>query len=51
MKIKKNIQYIYIYIYQKNGVKKKTIGLLLIVQEGKRHDFLIKYFNTFMYDH
>ena len=28
---------VYIYIYQKNGVKKKTIDLLLIVEEGKRH--------------
>ena len=50
----KHLVYIYIYIYiymSKKWCQKKAIDLLLIVEEGKRHYFLIKYFNTFMYDH
>ena len=31
--------------------KEKHVDLLLIVAEGKRHYFLITYFNIFMYDH
>ena len=35
----------------KNRCEEKHIDLLLIGEEGKRHYVLIKYFNTFMYDH
>ena len=38
-------------IYVSNNTFKKHIDLLLIVEEGKRHYALIKYFNTCMYDH
>ena len=34
-----------------NNAFKRHIDLLLIVEEGKRHYVLIKYFNTCMYDH
>ena len=32
-------------------LRKKHVDLLLMGEEGKRHYVLIKYFNTFMYDH
>ena len=37
-------------MYQQKG-KKNHVDLLLIGDEEKRHCVLIKYFNTFMYDH
>ena len=46
MKIKKNIQSMYQKICEE-----KHADFLLIEEEGKRHYVLIKYFNTFMYDH
>ena len=46
LEIKKNIQ----SMYQKK-CEKKHVDLLLIGDEEKRHYVLIKYFNTFMYDH
>ena len=47
MKIKKNIQ----SMYQKKCCEEKHVDLLLIGEEGKRHNVLIKDFNTFMHDH
>ena len=38
-------------MYQKDVVKKKHVDLLLIGEEGKRHNALIKDFNTLMSDH
>ena len=46
MKIKKNVQ----SAYQKL-LGKRHVDLLLIGEEGKRHNVLIKDFNTFMHDH
>ena len=38
-------------IYVSSDTFKRHIDLLLIVEEGKRHYAVIKYFNTCMYDH
>ena len=37
-------------IYVSNNTFKRCVDLLLIVEEGKRHCVLNKYFNTCMYD-
>ena len=46
MKIRKNIQFMHTKM-----LWKKHVDLLLIGEEDNRHYDLIKYFNTFMYDH
>ena len=38
-------------LWVKKGFGKTHVDLLLKGKEGKRHFVLIKYFNTFKYDH
>ena len=38
-------------MYQKKCCEDKYVGILLIGEGGKKHDVLIKDFNTFMYYH
>ena len=38
-------------MYEKKCSEEKHVDLILIVDKEKRHYFLIKDFNNFMYDH